>query len=79
MERKGIKQEIYKVMKSSTETEKEITDDKYLSRDMGLSSMELFILIGDLEEYFGIMIPVDKLKYIQTVGDLCDLIIEKIK
>ncbi len=79
MERKEIKQEIYKVMKSSTETEKEITDDKYLSRDMGLSSMELFILIGDLEEYFDVMIPVDKLKYIQTVGDLCDLIIEKIE
>lgn len=79
MKLEKFRQKIYEVIQESTETECEILDEKYLSGDMGLSSMEVFVLIADLESAFGIMIPTNQLRYIQTIGDLCELIIEIVR
>ncbi|MDO5409359.1 MAG: acyl carrier protein [Lachnospiraceae bacterium] len=73
---KEVQQEIYDVIQTSTETECVISDDKCLGADLGLSSMEVFILLGDLENNFGITIPAEYLREIQTVGDLSKLIIQ---
>lgn len=75
MTRKEIQQEIYDVIQTSTETECVISDEKYLGQDMGLSSMEVFILMGDLEDNFGITIPTGCLRNVQTVGELSEVVI----
>ena len=51
------KKEIFRVIVESTETELEVTEDTSLVKDMGLSSVEVFVLLGDLEDAFGIRIP----------------------
>lgn len=70
-----IKQEIIRVMKDSTETEVDITEQTHIINDMSLSSVETMMMISDLEDRFGITIPSSSLRDIRTVQDLCDLII----
>lgn len=63
------------VIVESTETEVEVTEKTHLVEDLGLSSMEVVVLLGDLESAFGIDIPVSRVRRIQTVGDLCQVVI----
>ena len=68
--------EIYAVIKASTETELELTPDTLLFQDMELSSVEAMLLLADLEDQFRIAIPVSSLRNIQTVGDLCQTVLQ---
>ena len=68
-------QAIIAVIVKSTETEKEVTVETYLVKELGLSSLEVVVLLGDLEAEFGIDIPVSKVRNVQTVGDLCQVVI----
>lgn len=58
------------VIRSSTETELELHEDLNLITQMGLSSMEIMLMISDLENAFGIELPISELREITTVGDL---------
>ena len=58
------------VIRSSTETELELHEDLNLITQMGLSSMEIMLMISDLEDAFGIELPISELREITTVGDL---------
>lgn len=73
------KKEIFRVIAESTETELEVTEDTSLVKDMGLSSVEVFVLLGDLEDAFGIRIPASELRQIRTAGELCRLVISILK
>ena len=73
-----IKKEIIRVMKESTETEVEITEQTHIINDMSLSSVETIMMISDLEDRCGITIPSSSLRDIRTVQDLSDLIIDVI-
>lgn len=66
---------IIDVIVESTETEVEVTEQTELVKGLGLSSMEVVILLGDLESAFGITIPVSRVRRVQTVGDLCQVVI----
>ncbi len=48
----------------------EFTEDTLLTSDMGLNSFELFDLICEIEEHFGIEIPDRELMKLVTLGDL---------
>ena len=61
---------IYDVIRSSTETELELREDLNLITQMGLSSVEIMLMISDLEDAFGIELPISELREITTVGDL---------
>lgn len=69
------RQKIIDTIVESTETELGVTEEMYLVKDLGLSSMEVMVLLSDLEEGFGIRIPVSRLSRVQTVGDLSDVVI----
>ena len=69
------KKQIICVIKNSTETEMEITEKTSLFDEMGLSSLEMFVMLGELEDTFNIDIPTLKLRTVRTVGDLCQLVI----
>ena len=51
------KKEIIRVIKVSTETELDITEQTNMFTDMGLSSVEVVVMLGELEDTFGIDIP----------------------
>lgn len=69
------KKEIIRVIKVSTETELDITEQTNMFTDMGLSSMEVVVMLGELEDTFGIDIPASRLRRVRTVGDMCELVI----
>ena len=70
-----VKKKIIEVIKESTETEMTLTPDTELFADMGLSSVEVVVMLGDLEDVFGIDIPAADIRDVRTVGELSDLII----
>ena len=70
------KKEIIRVIKVSTETELDSTEQTNMFTDMGLSSVEVVVMLGDLEDTFGIDIPASRLRRVRTVGDMCELVIQ---
>lgn len=70
-----VNQAVIAVIKESTETELDITVQTHLIKEMGLSSVEAMLLLSDLEDRFDIRIPATKLRNIQTVNDLCQVVI----
>ena len=70
-----VKKKIIEVIKESTETEITLTSETELFADMGLSSVEVVVMLGDLEDAFGIDIPAADIRDVRTVGELSDLII----
>ena len=71
--------EIYKVILESTESEVDIEDGTDLVEEMGLSSMEVMVLLSDLEHEFKIMFPMDQLLQVRTVGELADIAWKQMK
>ena len=72
---KELKQKILEVIMESTETELKVTEDTTLYEEMGLASVEAYVLLSDLEEAFGVRIPASALQNVRTAGDLCTLVI----
>ena len=70
-----VKKKIIEVIKESTETEVTLTPETELFADMGLSSVEVVVMLGDLEDAFGIDIPAADIRNVRTIGELSDLII----
>ena len=70
----AIREDVFKVVAESTETEAAITEETGLIQDMGLSSIEVMILVSDLEEHFNIRIAASRLRNVRTVGDLCGIV-----
>lgn len=70
------KKEIIRVIKVSTETELDITEQTNMFTDMGLSSVEVVVMLGELEDTFGIDIPASRLRRVRSVGDMCELVIQ---
>lgn len=75
MKIQDVKKKIIEVIKESTETEMTLTSETELFTDMGLSSVEVVVMLGDLEDAFGIDIPAADIRDVRTVGELSDLII----
>ena len=70
MTTQDVKKKIIDVIEKSTETELELTPDTEIFADMGLSSVEVVVMLGDLEDAFGISIPDEELANMKTVGDI---------
>ena len=75
MKIQDVKKKIIEVIKESTETEMTLTPDTELFADMGLSSVEVVVMLGDLEDVFCIDIPAADIRNVRTIGELSDLII----
>lgn len=71
-----VKKEVIEIIKESTETEQEVIEETNLFTDLGLASVEVVVLVGDLEERFGIDIPATRLREVKTVSELCNTIID---
>lgn len=69
-----LREKIIEEIGVSTETDLILSEETELYDDMGLSSMEAYVLLNDLEEAFGVRIHAMALRHVRTVGDLCDLV-----
>lgn len=74
-----VKNEVMKIIKESTETDRPVSLETGLLNDLGLSSMEVLVLLGDLEDAFGIVIPVSKAAHVETVEELCQVVIDLLR
>ena len=74
-----LNHEILALVRESTETELPLEPDTHLIRDLGLSSVEIMLLISDLEDHFDITISATQLRHAQTVGDLTQLVTDEIR
>ena len=74
-----LKSEIYDVIRDSTETELELHEDLHLITQMGLSSVEIMLMLSDLEDRFGIELPLSQLRDVATVGQLRQVVEQVIR
>ncbi len=58
------------IMQDVCEIEDEITIESRFVEDFGISSLEMFKLISEIEEEFDVSIPTRKLQGIRNVQDL---------
>ena len=63
-------EKIIEIMQDVCEIEDEITSQSRFVEDFGLSSLEMFRLITEIEEEFDVSIPTRKLQGIRSVADL---------
>ena len=61
---------IVKIMRDKCGIEDEIALQSCFAEDFGLSSLEMFQLITEIEEEFDVSIPTRKLQSLCTVADL---------
>ena len=50
----------------------EIVADSDIISDLGLTSFDVAALVNDCEKEFGFAIPDRKIKYLATIGDVCE-------
>lgn len=67
-----MREKTYDILKNYTKLP--VDDEKEIMSDLGLDSVAVFSMIGDIECEFDISIPNRRLRKIYTVGDLIDLV-----
>ena len=50
----------------------EVSEDSVLTDDLGLTSLDLISIVGDVEDSFGISVEDEAMESIETVGDVLD-------
>ena len=63
-------EKLIKIMREVCDIEDDITPESRFLEDFGLSSLDMFNLITEIEETFDISIPTRKLQGIRLVSDL---------
>lgn len=56
-----------------------LTMETRLVEELGLSSVEITVLLSDLEDIFHIYIPASALRHVRCAGDLCRIVTERIQ
>ena len=56
----------------------EINEDSSLTDDLGLTSLDLISIVGDVEETFDISVADEDVDSIESVGDVLNYIMERI-
>lgn len=76
---KEVRKMIIREIRNSTDSKAVITEQTHLLKDLCLTSVEIMMMISDLEDRFGIDIPGAKLRNVWTVGNLCDVVISELR
>lgn len=78
-----VKNEIMKVMAECLFPGEKLEDtpirpDALLIADLGLSSLQIMAMLGEMEDTFDLRLPVRQFAKAKTVNDLCEVIIKKL-
>ena len=52
----------------------EVSEDSVLTDDLGLTSLDLISIVGDVEDSFDISVEDEAMESLETVGDVLDYI-----
>ena len=63
-----VRERVTEIIKDGTEYEGILTSEMNLIDEIGLSSLESMVLIGELESEFGIELPIDEVKQVSNIG-----------
>jgi acyl carrier protein len=81
MERKEVHATLLEIMgniKGATYRLEDITEETYLSGDMGVDSIEMLEALHDLQKRFDIKIPESEMVDIYTICDVVNLVMHNI-
>ena len=78
MTKEQVIEKVIEIIKDSADIDEEVTLDTRVIEDLGLSSMEAVLILGDLENEFGIDLPVSELHDVVTVSDFCRHVLNKL-
>ena len=73
------KKQIIKSIIDVTETDQQVTEESLIVHELGLSSMEVLVMIGELEDIYGVELNMKRIGNVKTVGQLCDVIIDQLR
>lgn len=69
-----IRQEVCEALRRFAKKGKELSDDTDLIDDLGLDSLKMMDLLTEVEDHFDVLVPLNLLPEIRTVGDLVEQI-----
>lgn len=75
---KEVRERVIEIIQDGVEYDGEITPEMNLIEEIGLSSLESMVLIGELEGEFGIELPISEVKLVTNIGEMQDLVIKKL-
>ena len=78
MSEEMILEKVIAVFATMADTDDEITADSELMEDLNISSMDILMLMTTLEEEFKITIPEKEIRKMVTIGDVVQVISEKV-
>ena len=79
MDYNTILQRVMNLFATIADMDEEITKESELLEDLGISSMDVLLLLSGIEEEFSIKISEKETRKIYTVGDVADIIAAKVK
>ncbi len=56
-----------------------ITAESHLIRDLGLDSLQSFEMVSELEDHFGVTIPLDLFQSAQTLEDVARAVVQVVQ
>jgi acyl carrier protein len=77
--REKILRRLYDYLQPMAPQGVEVAEDTDLVATMGLDSNKVLDLLLDLEDDFDVLVPMEALVDVQTVGDLADVILSKLE
>jgi len=69
MQNSEVRDKIYALLKKHSKLSKEIKSDFDILADTGLDSVSVMDIVMELEDELDIMIPIENLSNVRTVGD----------
>lgn len=79
MNKSEIKEKILEILKRQVEVENVIIDEKSeFITDLDMTSLDIMIIVCDLEEMFDIMVQDKDIQAMVTVGDAINYVFERI-
>lgn len=71
-----LKRMIIEMITEASDADFEITENTHIVNEIGMSSVEIMLLISDIEDRFGISIPTSRLRSVETVADLIRVVVD---
>lgn len=76
----AIRREVFSIIAKATDDGADTIDESTnLMLQLGLTSVEVTVLLSDLEYRFGIRIPSSCLRSVRTAGDLCRIVTQQLR
>lgn len=77
--REMVRGELFQLFTKHTQAGTALTESSHIIADLGLDSLGVMEIIGDIEEKFKLSIPDEALREVNTVADVATTIEAKLK